>query len=242
MQLCLNIQNKAEENREVMGPHAEQMASILQDISAQSTQAAADTEMISAVLRSIAQKYEEIIGKKLGGKGGASSSTASAGAGSGSGVGNQSLSAAEKKQLKQASGWSSSIVDNIRSMDEAEIYLDAKLQEKVVGGQICLVRPDLDMNQRDEEGLTNAELIELGLSPVAPDGKSYELHHVGQKDDSPLAELTFQEHRGRGTDSVMHDKQKSSEIDRTAFGRIREAHWSARLSDWLDGKKHGGKS
>lgn len=36
---------------------------------------------------------------------------------------------------------------------------------------------------------------------------------------SPLAELTTQEHRGKGNDTILHDKQKETEIDRGEFAK-----------------------
>lgn len=84
------------------------------------------------------------------------------------------------------------------------------------------------MNQKDELGRTNKERMENGQPPITKNGETVELHHIGQKADSPLAELTTQEHRGKGNDTILHDKQKESEIDRTEFAKERENHWEAR--------------
>ena len=46
--------------------------------------------------------------------------------------------------------------------------------------------------------------------------------------DSPLAELTRNEHRGKGNDTVLHNKQKESEINREDFAKERAEHWKAR--------------
>lgn len=54
------------------------------------------------------------------------------------------------------------------------------------------------------------------------------MHHIGQKPDSPLAELTTEEHRGAGNDTILHDKQKESEIDRNEFAKERKEHWKNR--------------
>lgn len=37
------------------------------------------------------------------------------------------------------------------------------------------------------------------------------LHHIGQKADSPLAELTRSEHLSGGNDTILHDKGKPTE-------------------------------
>ena len=43
--------------------------------------------------------------------------------------------------------------------------------------------------------------------------------------------MTTQEHRGKGNDTILHDKQKESEIDRIAFSKERENHWEARAEE-----------
>lgn len=126
-------------------------------------------------------------------------------------------------------GWSDEIVDAISCQEEYEIYKNADLTEMEVGGKTCLVRNDIDWEQKDAMGRTNKERAEQGLSPVNKDGKAIELHHIGQRADSPLAELTTQEHRGKGNDTILHDKTKESEIDRTAFATERSEHWEARI-------------
>lgn len=116
-------------------------------------------------------------------------------------------------------------------MNEYEIYRDAGLQEAEIGGKKCLIRSDIDWAQKDAMGRTNRERAEQGLSPINKDGKVIELHHIGQHADSPLAELTPEEHRGKGNDTILHDKTKESEIDRQAFAVERSAHWEARANE-----------
>ena len=117
----------------------------------------------------------------------------------------------------------------ISSVEELEIYQNANLREEVIGGKICLVREDIDWDQKDEFGRTNRMRVEEGLVPYNKEGKKIELHHIGQKDDSPLAELTRDEHRGKGNDTILHEKEKETEIDRPIFGKIRDAHWDSRI-------------
>lgn len=138
------------------------------------------------------------------------------------------LSENEKIELKQETGWSDEVVDNIRSPKEAEIYKDAELEEKTIEGKECLIKKDIDMSQKDEFGLTNEERIKEGKAPIDKDGNYYELHHIGQKMDSPLAELSREEHRGKGNDAILHEKTKESEIDRVDFASERKAHWEGR--------------
>ena len=73
---------------------------------------------------------------------------------------------------------------------------------------------------------TNLDLIKEGKAPYGSDGQQVNLHHIGQKSDSPLAELTNTEHKQN--DGVLHDKTKSSEIERPVFRTERQQYWIAR--------------
>ena len=141
------------------------------------------------------------------------------------------LTEEEKATLKALTGGSDEIIDANGSMEEAEIYMKAGLKEVEINGKKCLIRDDIDWDQKDEMGRTNKERAEQGLSPITKDGKTVELHHIGQHADSPLAELTPEEHRGKGNDTILHDKTKESEIDRQAFAGERSSHWEARAQE-----------
>lgn len=143
----------------------------------------------------------------------------------------EGLTDEEKAKIKEETGWSDEIVDAMGSWKEYEIYKNANLVEAEIDGKKCLIRNDIDWNQKDEMGRTNKERAEQGLSPINKDGKVIELHHIGQHSNSPLAELTQEEHRGKGNDSILHDKTKESEINRQAFAEERSDHWSARAQE-----------
>lgn len=141
------------------------------------------------------------------------------------------LSNLEKKKIKLETGWSDEIIDAISSMEECEIYKKAGLQEAEINGRKCLIRGDIDWEQKDEMGRTNRERVQQGLSPYNKDGKVIELHHIGQHADSPLAELTQEEHRGKENYHVLHHKSGESEIDRAVFGVERAEHWENRATE-----------
>lgn len=139
------------------------------------------------------------------------------------------LSKTEKSEIKKNTGWLDGLINQIRSKDEADIYSRTSVEEKNINGKECLVRTDINYSQKDEFGRTNLERMRLGLSPLDQNGNPYELHHIGQKNSSGLAELTFEEHRGTpGNDVVLHDKTRESEIDRSAFKTERQEHWKER--------------
>lgn len=132
----------------------------------------------------------------------------------------------------QRTGWSHKIADCIGSMAEAEIYMRARLREAVVDGRPALIRTDIDwaaFNCRAEwlrqkfadykkwVDYNNADLIGEGYPPRDCNGDPYELHHIGQRQDSPFAELTWAEHMGDGNNTILHRAGKESEIDRGLF-------------------------
>ena len=135
----------------------------------------------------------------------------------------------EKQKIKEETGWSDGIVDYIRSMKEYEIYKNAGLKEKEINGKKCLIRSDIDLEQKDENGRTNKEHMKKGRAPLDKNGEPIELHHIGQKSNSPFAELTKTEHIKNGNDIILHDKNKESEIDRlNQFKKEKREHWTAR--------------
>lgn len=151
------------------------------------------------------------------------------------------LSDEQKAEIKGQTGWSDKIVDSIRTVEEAEVYMNSNLQE--VNGN--LERTDIDWDAKipqdridrmrslygDEvadrwANKTNFDLIKEGKAPYGPDGEYVNLHHIGQKADSPLAELTYSEHKQY--DGVLHDKTNPSEIDRSGFSAERKQYWMDR--------------
>lgn len=149
--------------------------------------------------------------------------------------GNDGLTDEQKERLREITGWSDEILNSIGSWDEAEIYMKAGLKEVEINGKKCLIREDIDLDQEDDDGITNHEKMERGRPPITKDGEEVELHHIGQKQDSPLAELTMEQHRGVGNDTILHDKTKETEIDRNEFGKERREHWKNRVDTMEEG-------
>lgn len=137
------------------------------------------------------------------------------------------LSEESKAELKEQ-GYSESVIDSIGSEEEKNIYENSGVTPKEVNERDALVKNDIDLTKEDDFGRTNLERMKQGLAPLDKDGNPIELHHVGQKMDSPLAELTRDEHRGKGNDTILHNKQKESEINREDFAKERAEHWKAR--------------
>lgn len=142
-----------------------------------------------------------------------------------------------KGEVKKETGWPDSILDNIRSEDEAQIYKEANLSVESVGGKDCLIRTDINYEQV-VDGETNLERMKRGKAPMTKDEQLVELHHIGQKPGSPFAELTTIEHRGPGNDMILHDKTSESEIDRYTFRNERETYWKNRVAI-IENSKNG---
>ncbi len=140
----------------------------------------------------------------------------------------EQLTNTEKLVIEEKTGWSDEIIDCIRSMEEAQIYIDADLKEAQINGRKCLIRDDIDIEQKNEKGITNRELIMLGKSPINIYGEKVELHHIGQKQYSPFAELTEREHHSKGNYRILHIAKKQTEIVRNIFNLERKKHWQIR--------------
>jgi hypothetical protein len=132
----------------------------------------------------------------------------------------------DRQRIKEETDWPDELVDSIASWEEYQVYKEAGLVYAEINGKPCLIQPNIDMDQKDEQGRTNKERMKQGLSPLTKDGQKYELHHIGQNPNSPLAELTPEQHKGNY--SVLHDNTETSRIDRVTFGKERNEHWEAR--------------
>ena len=136
----------------------------------------------------------------------------------------------QKIEIKLKTGWSDAIIDSIRSMDEAQIYIDAGLQEGEVNGKLALLQSKIDGNACNEPkwpDWTNKALAEDGYPPRDEAGRPYELHHIGQNPESPLAELTYDQHHCNGNFIKLHTFDESS-IDRQQFNKERKEYWETR--------------
>ena len=152
----------------------------------------------------------------------------------------EGLTDEEKAKIKEETGWSDEIINSISSMEEYEIYRKAGLVEAEIGGKKCLIRSDIDWEKKWETGKydengnpiyeTNQERVAKGKAPLDNNGNPIQLHHIGQHADSPLAELTFEEHRCNGNDTILHDKSISSEThgEGNNWDAERQEYWKNR--------------
>lgn len=138
----------------------------------------------------------------------------------------------DRTALKERTGWSDKIVDAIRTKEEAEIYEKAGLVESEVNGKPALIQPEIKgdaYNSRKDPEWSNKDLAGEGYAPYDESGRPYELHHIGQDPDSPLAELTHEQHHKNGNFQKLHSFDESK-IDREDFRNERKEYWMDRYN------------
>lgn len=148
----------------------------------------------------------------------------------------------DRDYIKRKTGWSDEIVNSIGSREEARVYMKAHLREQTIDGRKALTNPKVKGRERNCDrtwfgkehpnyrGWSNRDLMGEGYPPHDRRGDAFELHHIGQRQDSPYAELTWAQHMGGGNNTILHRCGKESEIDRRQFEGERSRYWQARYS------------
>mgnify|MGYP001161797738 CR=1 FL=1 len=130
----------------------------------------------------------------------------------------------QNTNLKYNRNLSPNVKNYISNSNEKNIYNTLGLKETKINNRRILRRENIyDINKKDEEGRTNLERMKQGLAPLDNNNHSIELHHIGQKMDSPLAELKYDEHKKYFGD--IHSNFKESEIDRVKFAKEKREYW-----------------
>lgn len=151
----------------------------------------------------------------------------------------EGLTEEERAKIKEETGWSDEIIDNIKNMKQYEVLKNAGLKEVEINGRKCLIKENIDLDYTDEDGVSNRDRMARGLAPLdSKTGKPIELHHLGQKADSPLVELTEEEHRtgeyedGKKNQSLWHDNTVETEVhgEGNNWDQERKAHWKERAN------------
>ncbi|MBR7041689.1 MAG: hypothetical protein IKI24_07650 [Clostridia bacterium] len=124
----------------------------------------------------------------------------------------------EAAQIQRDSSYSLDFIRTVHSMEEYEVYKSAGLVEYRIGNQRVLLPKDVNLNQV-YDGLTNRQRLLAGYNPVDSSGKLYEWHHVGQQNSSPLALLTYDQHR---KNYAVLTWREEPEIDRVAFAKLKK--------------------
>lgn len=134
----------------------------------------------------------------------------------------------ERNRINKYSKYSSDVNQYISTSKELEVYKNENLLEYKINNRTVLQDNSLNYTLQDAKGRTNLERMEKGLSPLDEDGRPYNLHHIGQKADSPLAELKDSVHKQN--DSILHNKSIITEVHGgdINWDRERANHWKVR--------------
>ena len=112
---------------------------------------------------------------------------------------------------------------------EKSLLNDAKIDRS--NGKIVAKRNNtFDPTYKDALGRTNKERMENGLAPIGIDDKSLELHHLKQKDNGVMIELTNKEHNENS--KALHKYRTQSEIDRIEFNNWKRKYWKERAKEF----------
>ncbi|WP_423832157.1 HNH/ENDO VII family nuclease [Streptococcus equinus] len=140
----------------------------------------------------------------------------------------------EATQIQKESRWPLDIIKNLKSKEEYNLYKKAGLTFEKIDGQTALVT-DIDLKYKSKlagKTVTNFERMKKGYAPIDPKSKTpYELHHVGQRENSPLAILTQAQHRLGENNKILHDSKISKgvhkEISNADWAKQKKAFWKA---------------
>ena len=136
----------------------------------------------------------------------------------------------EAAVIQRESKYPLDLIKSFHSTEEYNIYKAASLEASRVNGQIALTQKiDWDFIGDIEDGRTNAQRVLDGLAPLDPTGNPYELHHIGQKADSPLAVLTSAEHRSAGNSSILHQQGVPGVDHGKGWQKQKQQFWEALL-------------
>ena len=117
----------------------------------------------------------------------------------------------QKKQIAADSPYSEVINKAFSGYNEFRYLLSLGLQEAVVTRRALIRDIDFDLYITDKKQ-TNRQLMSKGLSPYAEDDteSAIVLHHIGQSEDGPFAELTAAEHAQDGNSKLLHRNEEDS--------------------------------
>jgi filamentous hemagglutinin len=83
-----------------------------------------------------------------------------------------------------------------------------------------------------KSGKTNLELMAVGRAPIGNDGNPVNLHHMLQKQDGPIAEVTQSFHKDNHGVIHINDNSIPSGINRAEFNKWRSDYWKERAKNF----------
>ena len=136
----------------------------------------------------------------------------------------------EAAAIQRESKWPLDAIKSLHSTKEYKIYKDANLVPTQLSDGTWTFLREINWNTIDSYGFTNAQRVAKGLAPIDPTGKAYELHHIGQKADSPLAILTYAEHHSSSNYKILHYAEEGKNVAGDVWATQRKEFWNAILN------------
>lgn len=138
--------------------------------------------------------------------------------------------------IQRETGWPLDVIKNLHSMEEYDVYRRAGIVPVKLQGKWEFIQ-NVDWDFVDEDGLTNLQrVLDYGNSPIGPDGKPFELHHIGQRADSPLAILTHSQHHAAGDYGFIHYAEEGKNITQAAWQKQKQEFWKMMAETYMKGK------
>lgn len=133
----------------------------------------------------------------------------------------------EVAAIQMDSKWPLDAIKDIHSTAEYEIYKKANLvPTRLSDGSWAYLR-EIDWSLVDEYGRTNRQRVLAKLAPIDETGRPYELHHIGQRADSPLAILTYAEHHSPENFSALHYAKEGKHVADAVRAKQKHEFWMA---------------
>ena len=127
--------------------------------------------------------------------------------------------------IQRETKWPLDVIKNLHSMEEYDVYRRAGLIPVKIDNNWAFLQ-NVDWDFLDENGISNyRRVMEYGNAPIGPDGRSFELHHIGQRADSPLAILTHTQHHTPGDYDFIHYAEEGKKIGEAAWAAQKREFW-----------------
>ncbi|WP_430876402.1 HNH/ENDO VII family nuclease [Gilliamella sp. G0441] len=79
---------------------------------------------------------------------------------------------------------------------------------------------------------TNLERMANGLAPIGSDGRSVNLHHMTQRQNGPIAEVTQKFHKENHSTIHVNTNTIPSGINRNKFESWKKQYWKNRAANY----------
>lgn len=128
--------------------------------------------------------------------------------------------------IQKNTKWPLAAIKNLHSVAESEVYVKAGLTPIHLADDSWIFIKQVDWDLVDDLGRSNiARVLDYKIAPIDSNGLSYEVHHIGQKADGPLAMLTHAEHHNKDTYSFIHYALEGKDITESAWNAQRAKFW-----------------